>query len=388
MTPPVNMELIPLEGVPEVRPGDDLATLLDGPLRSAEARDGDVVAVTQKVVSKAEGRLADAGDRQAVVAAETVRVVARRGDLVIAETRHGLICANAGVDASNVENGVLSLLPEDPDASAARLREALTNALGCNLAVVITDTFGRPWREGVVNVAIGCAGIPSLLDLRGMADHHGRVMDTTVVALADEVAAASGLVMTKAAQVPAAIVRGVERAGAPDGTAHDLVRAPFDDLFRESALQALHARADVLAFGPDPAPRAAIEEGVRAALASVSEPMLFVALDTPASHRRLSAVHGARPDAATAILPCVTEASTRAIDVGRAVQTLLVALHAQGLGTSWTPLPPEAAEPARDALDLAGAWMPIGLVSVGWTAEGGAPPPRPRIELDRFLRWR
>ena len=385
----MTVELIPLEGVAEVRPGDDLATLLQGPLRSAQAGDGDIVAVTQKIVSKAEGRLARAVDREAVVAAETVRVVARRGDLVIAETRHGLICANAGVDASNVEEGVLSLLPEDPDASAAHMRQALAAALGCNLAVVITDTFGRPWREGVVNVAIGSAGIPSLLDLRGMPDHHGRTMDTTVVALADEIAAASGLVMTKSARVPAAIVRGVERdAGAPDGTARDLIRAPFEDLFRESALEALQARADVLAFGPDPAPRAVIEQAVGAALASVSEPMLFVAIDSPAAHRRLSAVHGARPDAATAILPCVTEASTRAVDVGRAVQTLLVALHAQGLGTSWTPLPPEAGEPAREALDLAGAWLPVGLVSVGWTAEGGAPPPRPRIELDRFLRWR
>ena len=384
----MTIELIPLDGVPEIRPGDDLAALLVPPLRAAGARDGDVVAVTQKVVSKAEGRLADAADRDAIVAAETVRVVARRGDLLIAETRHGLICANAGVDASNVEAGVLSLLPEDPDASAAALREALSAGLGADLAVVVTDTFGRPWREGVVNVAIGCAGLPALLDLRGAPDHHGRIMDTTIVGLADEVAAASGLVMTKAARVPAAIVRGVDRGGAPDGVAQDLVRSPFEDLFRESPLQALQSRADALAFGPDPAPRAAIEEAVRAALGSVTDPMLFVAIDTPAAHRRLAAVPGVRPDAPTAILPFVTEDSSRALDVGRSIQTLLLALHAQGLASTWALLPPESAEPVREALDLAGAWTPVGVISAGWTAEGGAPAPRPQIELDRFLRWR
>jgi coenzyme F420-0:L-glutamate ligase/coenzyme F420-1:gamma-L-glutamate ligase len=384
----VTIELIPLEGLPEIRPGDDLAALLAPPLRSAGARDGDIVAVTQKVVSKAEGRLADAADRDAIVAAETVRIVARRGELLIAETRHGLICANAGVDASNVEAGVLSLLPEDPDASAAGLRTAFATALGADLAVVITDTFGRPWREGVVNVAIGCAGMPALLDLRGAPDDHGRIMDTTVVGLADEVAAASGLVMTKVARVPAALVRGVDRGGAPDGVAHDLVRSPFEDLFRESPLQALLARADALAFGPDPAPRAAVEEAVRAALASVTDPMLFVAIDTPAAYRRLAAVPGVRPDAPTAILPFVTEDSSSALDAGRSIQTLLAALHAQGLASTWAPLPPEAAEPVREALDLAGAWTPVGVISAGWTAEGGAPAPRPHIELDRFLRWR
>jgi coenzyme F420-0:L-glutamate ligase/coenzyme F420-1:gamma-L-glutamate ligase len=384
----VTIELIPLEGVPEIRPGDDLAALLTSPLREAGARDGDVVAVTQKVVSKAEGRLADAADRDAVVAAETVRVVARRGDLLIAETRHGLICANAGVDASNVEAGVLSLLPEDPDASAAALRDALETALGADIAVVVTDTFGRPWREGVVNVAIGCAGMPALLDLRGLPDHHGRLMDTTVVGLADEVAAASGLVMTKAARVPAAIVRGVDRGGAPGGVAHDLVRRRYDDLFRESPLQALLARADALSFGPDPVPRAVVEEAVRAALAAVNDPVMFVAIDSPAASRRLSAIPGVRPDAPTAILPCVIDGAERAFELGRSIQTLLAALHAQGVGSTWLPLAPEAGEPVREALDLAGAWTPAGLISAGWTSEGGAAPPRPPIELDRFLRWR
>jgi coenzyme F420-0:L-glutamate ligase/coenzyme F420-1:gamma-L-glutamate ligase len=162
---------------------------------------------------------------------ETVRVVARRGDLVIAETRHGFVCANAGVDASNVPEGYVCLLPEDPDASADRLRVALSDTLGADLGVVITDTFGRPWRQGVVNVAIGCAGIPALCDLRGRPDHHGRTLEATVVAMADEIAAASGLVMQKAARVPAAVVSGLDRPEAPAGRARDLVRPAAEDLF-------------------------------------------------------------------------------------------------------------------------------------------------------------
>jgi coenzyme F420-0:L-glutamate ligase/coenzyme F420-1:gamma-L-glutamate ligase len=384
----VTVQLIPLPGLPEIRPGDDLAGVLAPAIVTAGGRDGDVVAITQKVVSKAEGRLADAADRDAVVSAETARVVARRGDLLSAETRHGLICANAGVDASNVEAGVLTLLPEDPDGSAAALRRDLAAATGADLAIVITDTFGRPWREGVVNVAIGCSGMPALVDLRGRPDHHGRAMDTTIVGLADEVAAASGLVMTKSARVPAAIVRGVDRAGAPEGVAHDLVRSPFEDLFRESALQSLQARADVLAFGPDPLPRAAVEEAVRTALGAITDPILFVAIDSAAARRRLATVRGTRADAPTAILPCVTEGASRAFEIGRSIQTLLAALHAQGAASAWTPLAPEAGDPVREALDLAGAWTPVGIVAAGWTAEGGAPPPRPPVELDRFLRWR
>ena len=186
----MSVEILPLEGLPEIREGDDLAALL-APLLG-HARDGDVVAVTQKIVSKAEGRVvSDEGEgRSAWVARETQRVVARRDDLVIAETRHGFICANAGVDASNVAPGFLTLLPEDPDASAERIRAGLRERTGRDLAVVITDTFGRAWREGVVNVAIGCAGLASLVDLRGTTDHVGRELEATVVALADEVAAA------------------------------------------------------------------------------------------------------------------------------------------------------------------------------------------------------
>ncbi len=384
----MTVELIPVEGLPEVRPGDDLSTLLEPALREIGVRDGDVLAVTQKVVSKAEGRLAAVADRDAVLAAETVRVVARRGDLLIAETRHGLVCANAGVDASNVEDGVLCLLPQDPDGSAARIRSALGASLGVDLAVLVTDTFGRPWREGVVNVAIGCAGMPALEDLRGRPDHGGRTMETTVVALADEVAAATGLVMTKSAGIPAAIVRGMSRSGGGDGVAQDLVRRPFDDLFRESPLQALRTRADALAFGPDPVPRVVIEEAVRAALDAANAPLVFVAVDSAAAHRRLAAAHGVRPDAAVTIVPFATDGPAAPLDVGRSVQTLMAALHAQGVGSSWAPLAPDEAEGVRGALEMAGAWTPVGMLAVGWIAEGGGAPPRPPVDLDVVLRWR
>jgi coenzyme F420-0:L-glutamate ligase/coenzyme F420-1:gamma-L-glutamate ligase len=193
----MSVEILPVEGIPEVAPGDDLAAVLAEALRPIAAQDGDVVAVTQKVVSKAEGRIVpeEGQGRAAWVERETVRAVARRGDLVIAETRHGLVCANAGVDASNVAEGFLTLLPEDPDASAELLRTELVRRLGVELALV-TDNSAA-WRQGLVNVAIGCAGLPALVDLRGTADHHGRELEATIVALADEVAAASGLVIGK-----------------------------------------------------------------------------------------------------------------------------------------------------------------------------------------------
>ena len=171
--PRVTLEIIPVEGLPEISPGDDLAALVAASL-APTARDGDIVAVTQKVVSKAEGRIAAAADRAAVIDAETTRVLARRDDLVITATRHGFVCANAGVDASNVAAGTLTMLPDDPDASAARLRDALRETLGVDLGVVITDTFGRPWREGVVDVALGVAGMPAVVDLRGTRDRSGR----------------------------------------------------------------------------------------------------------------------------------------------------------------------------------------------------------------------
>jgi len=234
----VSVEVHPLRGLPEVTPGDDLAALIVAAMSRAGIRpaNADVVVVTQKIVSKAEGRVVpeQPDGKAAWVARETRRVVARREELIIAETRHGFVCANAGVDASNVPQGALSLLPIDPDGTAEGLRAALERATGVRLGVVVTDTFGRPWRRGLVNVAIGCAGLPSLVDLRGAADANGRPLEVTVVALADEIAAASGLVMGKADGIPVAIVRGLSLEGKPTPAAA-LVRPPEEDLFRTSA---------------------------------------------------------------------------------------------------------------------------------------------------------
>jgi coenzyme F420-0:L-glutamate ligase/coenzyme F420-1:gamma-L-glutamate ligase len=234
------IQIWPVEGLPEVRAGDDLASMLEDRLRALGIVDGDIVVVTQKIVSKAEGRVVpdDGEDRSTWVERESRRIVARRGDLVITETKHGFVCANAGVDVSNVEEGMVSLLPLDPDASAAAIREGLGGRLGLTaLGVVVTDTFGRPWRNGLVNVAIGCAGLPAVVDLRGGTDHHGRPLEVTVVALADELAAASGIVMGKAARVPAALLRGIDLGQAPHGTARDLVRPADEDLFREGTIE-------------------------------------------------------------------------------------------------------------------------------------------------------
>jgi len=220
----VTISIRRVEGLPEIAAGDDLALLLADAIVPMAPAEGDVVVVTQKVVSKAEARTTPAADRDAVIEAETKRVVARRGDLVIVETAHGFVCANAGVDASNVADGLLTLLPEDPDASARRLRDVLTEQLGIRrLGVVITDTFGRPWREGLVDVAIGVAGMPAAVDLRGTTDHAGRELEVTVMALADQIAAAAGIVMGKAERVPAAVVRGVSWDG-DAGAASELVR--------------------------------------------------------------------------------------------------------------------------------------------------------------------
>ena len=227
------IEVLAVAGLPEVRPGDDLAALIAG---AADLADGDVVVVTQKVVSKAEDRLVDidpeVGHRP-LVERESVRILRRRGDLVIAETKHGFVCANAGVDLSNVEAGQAALLPVDSDRSARRIRDALRHRFSVDVAVVVSDTFGRPWRRGVTDVAIGCAGLRPVVDLRGTTDALGRELQVTEVAVVDEIAAAAELVMGKAAGVPVAVVRGIDPAWFGDGSVvDDVVRSPDEDLFR------------------------------------------------------------------------------------------------------------------------------------------------------------
>jgi coenzyme F420-0:L-glutamate ligase/coenzyme F420-1:gamma-L-glutamate ligase len=239
------LRVVPLEGLPEVRRGDDVAALVAA---AVGLQDDDVVVLAQKIVSKAEGRfvrVADvepsprarelAGDddprRTEVVLRESARVVRTRAPLVIAETRHGFVCASAGVDASNApEAGTLVLLPEDPDASAERIRARLAELTGRKVGVVVSDSFGRAWRQGTTDVAIGAAGIEVLLDLRGRRDRTGYELHATTIAVADEIAGAAELVMGKTEGVPGAVVRGLRVAG--DGRARDLVMPPERDLFR------------------------------------------------------------------------------------------------------------------------------------------------------------
>jgi len=229
------LEIIPIEGMPEIRPGDRLAPLL---AHCAQLADGDVLVVTQKVVSKAEGRMVavdpdDPAAYAAIVEAECVRVLRRRGDLVIGETSAGFVCANAGIDRSNVPAGFVTLLPVDADRSARRIRDGLRASPGVEVGVIVSDTFGRTWRQGVTDVAIGCAGIAAVVDLRGTADAMGRPIEVTEVAVADELASAAELVMGKATGVPAAIVRGVDRSWFRDASVRaEIVRPPAEDLFR------------------------------------------------------------------------------------------------------------------------------------------------------------
>jgi coenzyme F420-0:L-glutamate ligase/coenzyme F420-1:gamma-L-glutamate ligase len=240
-----DLRVLPLDGIPEVQEGDDLAELVVG---AAELEDADVVVLAQKVVSKAEGRVVRLDDvepsprarelaededprRMEVILRESARVVRSRPPLVIAETRHGFVCASAGVDASNApEAGMLVLLPEDPDASAARIRARLREVTGRDVGVLVTDSFGRPWRQGTTDVAIGAAGLQVLVDLRGTRDRVGYELHATQIAIADEIAAAAELVMGKTSGVPGAVVRGLAVAG--EGRARDLVIPPERDLFR------------------------------------------------------------------------------------------------------------------------------------------------------------
>jgi coenzyme F420-0:L-glutamate ligase/coenzyme F420-1:gamma-L-glutamate ligase len=226
------LTVTPLAGVPEIAPGDDLARALGDALeRAGGLVEGDVVVVAHKVVSKAEGRIVESGDALEVILREARAVRRRRGDLVIAETEHGFVCASAGVDRSNAPgDGTLVLLPRDPDASARALREALSDRFGSPPAVIVSDSFGRPWRQGTTDVAIGVAGLAPLLDLRGSADERGRPLESTVIAVADELAGAAELVMGKTDGVPGARIRGV-RLPPGDGSARDLVLPPERDLF-------------------------------------------------------------------------------------------------------------------------------------------------------------
>ncbi|GAA4207975.1 coenzyme F420-0:L-glutamate ligase [Actinocatenispora rupis] len=299
--------VVPLAGIGEVRPGDDLAALVAG--LGADLRDDDVLVVTSKIVSKAEGRLVpvppDPAGREAArlaaVDAETAAVVASRGRTRIVRTRHGLVMAAAGVDASNVDSDRLALLPLDPDASARRLRAGLAARLGIRVAVVVTDTMGRPWRDGQTDVAIGAAGIAPLRDHRGQTDAYGNDLSVTAAAVIDELAGAADLVKGKTSGVPVAVVRGLGPLPADDGPgAAALVRPLESDMFALGTAEARAAgRRDVLAvrlageeLSPEPVPDPPVRRAVAVMRGQASEPDLwrYVRVQSPAARAALAAV--------------------------------------------------------------------------------------------------
>ena len=230
----------PVKGIPEVTEGMDLGPLIGDICSSSEfgLSDGDVLVVTQKIVSKAEGAMVeidqtDPLSHKPIVEREAVRILRRRGELIITETKHGFVCANAGIDLSNVARGQAALLPEDSDKSARRIVERIRHSCGVNIGVIISDTFGRPWRRGVTDVAIGCAGVAAVVDLRGTEDSLGRELMVTEVCVADELAAAADLVCGKAEGIPVALIRGVDSQWLRSSSIRDeVIRNPSEDLFR------------------------------------------------------------------------------------------------------------------------------------------------------------
>lgn len=420
------LRILPVPGLPEFRPGDDVAEAIAA--QAPWLQDGDVLVVTSKIVSKAEGRIvsvpADPEERDAarrrLVLEESVRVLARKNRTLITENRLGIVQAASGVDGSNVEQGELVLLPVDPDASAKALRTALAERLGVQVAVVITDTMGRAWRNGQTDAAVGSAGIRVLHNYDGAVDGQGNELHVTLVAVADELAAAADLVKGKLGGVPVAVVRGLDYTD--DGsTAGDLLRRGEDDLFwlgtEESVelgrKQAVPLRRSVRRFAETPVPPELIRQAVAAGLTAPAphhtRPVRFVWLRkrglrdqlleamadkwredlsgdgrTPESVEKRVARGQILFDAPEVIIPfCVpdgahdypderrraAEKTMFTVAAGAAVQGLLVSLAVRGVGSCWIGSTIFAPEITRDVLGLAADWNPLGAIAVGYPLE-------------------
>ncbi|OAN38135.1 coenzyme F420-0:L-glutamate ligase [Mycolicibacterium iranicum] len=424
------VELLPVPGLPEFRPGDDLAAAIAD--AAPWLQDNDVLVVTSKVLSKTEGRMvpapADPDERDALrrrlIDAEAVRVLARKGRTLITENALGLVQAAAGVDGSNVESHELALLPVDPDGSAARLVDALRERLGVTVGVVVTDTMGRAWRTGQTDVAIGAAGLEVLHAYAGEHDQHGNELIVTEIAVADEIAAAADLVKGKLTAVPVAVVRGLELR-ADGSTARNLVRAGEEDLFwlgTDEAIalgrsQAQLLRRSVRTFSAEPVDSALIEAAVGEALTAPAphhtRPVRFVwiqdstlrvgLLDAMKDRWRADlGADGREPDsverrvsrgqilydAPELVIPFMVpdgahtypdERRTAAehtmftVAVGAAVQGLLVALAVRGVGSCWIGSTIFAPDLVRAQLDLPPDWEPLGAIAIGYPEEQLAP---------------
>jgi coenzyme F420-0:L-glutamate ligase/coenzyme F420-1:gamma-L-glutamate ligase len=420
------IEILPVSGLPEFRPGDDLGAAVAA--AAPWLRDSDVVVVTSKVVSKCEGRLVAAPEdreerdelRRRLVDDEAVRVLARKGRTLITENRLGLVQAAAGVDGSNVGRTELALLPVDPDGSAAALRAALREKLGVDVAVLITDTMGRAWRNGQIDAAIGAAGLAVLHGYSGAVDEHGNELVVTEIAVADEVAAAADLVKGKLTAMPVAVVRGLTVID--DGTtAHQLLRPGPEDLFWLGTAEAIDMgrrqaqllRRSVRQFSDEPVPpdllEAAVAEALTAPAPHHTRPVRFVWLRTAGTRTRLldrmndkwrtDLAGDGKPadsvdrrvargqmlyDAPEVVIPMLVpdgahpypdaertdaEHTMFTVAVGAAVQALLVALAVRGVGSCWIGSTIFAADLVRAELELPPDWEPLGAIAIGYAAQ-------------------
>jgi coenzyme F420-0:L-glutamate ligase/coenzyme F420-1:gamma-L-glutamate ligase len=415
--------------LPEVTAGADLGALVAD--AAGDLRDGDILVVTSKVVSKAEGRVAEM-PRDEAIEAETVRVVARRGATTIAQTRHGFVLAAAGVDESNTAPGTVVLLPADPDESARRLRKSLQDRTGLRLGVIVTDTMGRPWRNGQTDTAIGAAGVIPVRDHRGEADTFGNILEVTVAAVADEIAAAADLVKGKTLRLPVAVVRGLDALVTDeDGPgARLLVRPADEDMFRYGSADVPHVRRTIRDFTDQPVDPDAVRRAVAAAITAPaphhSEPWRFVLVESAAARTGLldamldAWVADLRADGFTqeqiarrtrrgeplrraplVVVPCLApdamheypdarrnacERAMFTVAMGAAVQNFLVALAVDGLGSAWISSTLFCTDVAVRALDLPRDWLPMGAIAIGHPA--ASPRHRPPRDPASFILTR